>query len=77
MERPTSNSFAMKFRMLAALFLGLVLMAAACGSDADTEAAGGGEVDGDKPTINFVVNPWTASALNVEVARDIIESEPG
>jgi len=77
MERPTSNSFAMKFRMLAALFLGLVLMAAACGSDADTEAAGGGEVDGDKPTINFVVNPWTASALNVEVARAIIESELG
>ncbi len=42
--------------------------------DGDNAAA---EPDGDKPTINFVVNPWTASALNVEVARQIIESELG
>lgn len=76
MERPMPTSFAVSFRTLAALFLGLALVAAACGSDDGTEA-GAGEVDGDKPTINFVVNPWTASALNVEVARAIIESELG
>ncbi|MDH3300818.1 MAG: hypothetical protein OES24_09955 [Acidimicrobiia bacterium] len=76
MERPLSTSFATRFRTLAALFLGLVLVAAACGSDGDTETADG-EVDADKPTIGFVVNPWTASALNVEVARAIIESELG
>ncbi|MGA9277780.1 MAG: glycine betaine ABC transporter substrate-binding protein [Ilumatobacter sp.] len=33
--------------------------------------------DGDKPTINLVINPWTASALNVEVASQLIESELG
>ncbi len=86
MERPLSISFAAGFRTVVALFLGLALVAA-CGSDGDTEAAGGGVdddteaagggVDEDKPTISFVVNPWTASALNVEVARNIIESELG
>ncbi len=76
MGRPSSVSFAATVRKVLALFVGLALVAAACGSDGDTEA-GGGEVDGDKPTINFVVNAWTASALNVEVARAIIESELG
>ena len=76
MERPSQPSVAATLRKLTALLLTLALAAAACGSDGDTEAAGG-EVDGDKPTINFVVNPWTASALNVEVARAIIESELG
>jgi glycine betaine/proline transport system substrate-binding protein len=32
---------------------------------------------GDKPTINLVVNAWTASALNVEIAKQLIESELG
>jgi glycine betaine/proline transport system substrate-binding protein len=68
------SSFLSKLGKAAALLLALALFAAACGSDGDTEAGG---VDEDKPTINFVVNPWTASALNVEVARQIIESELG
>ena len=33
--------------------------------------------DGDKPTITLVVNAWTASALNVAVARQLIEAELG
>ena len=33
--------------------------------------------DDDKPTISLVVNPWTASALNVAVAAQLIESELG
>ena len=32
---------------------------------------------GDKPTISLVVNPWSASRLNVEVAKNIIESQLG
>jgi len=68
------TSFISKLGKLAALLVALAVLASACGSDDDTESAG---PDEDKPTINFVVNPWTASALNVEVARQIIESELG
>lgn len=49
--------------------LALVLVAAACG--------GGGGAAGDGPQINLVANPWTASALNVEIAKQLIESELG
>jgi glycine betaine/proline transport system substrate-binding protein len=49
--------------------------------DGDDMAADDGddmaEDDGDKPTISLVVNPWTASALNVAVAQQLIESELG
>jgi glycine betaine/proline transport system substrate-binding protein len=47
---------------------------------ADTGAAteeAGGEVDSSKPTINLIVNPWSASRLNAEIAKNIIESELG
>ncbi len=44
----------------------LALLAAACGGE-----AGGGE------EITLIVNPWTASRLNAEVAKNIIESELG
>lgn len=46
--------------------LALASMAAACG--------GGG---GDSATINLVANAWTASALNAEIAKQLIESELG
>jgi glycine betaine/proline transport system substrate-binding protein len=46
----------------------------AAGSEA-TEAPA--EPSGDKPTINLVVNPWSASRLNVEVAKNLIENELG
>ena len=58
------------------LMLALALVVAACGSDGDDAAAGGG-VDADKPTINLIVNPWTASRMNAEVAANIIENELG
>jgi glycine betaine/proline transport system substrate-binding protein len=70
----------MKKRTLT-LLLALGLVAAACGDSdggADTTATGetsppatGGE------TINIAVNPWTASALNAEIAKVIIEQELG
>ncbi len=44
-------------------------------SDAADDAAA--PDTGDKPTINLVVNPWSASRLNVEVAKNIIENELG
>lgn len=47
----------------------LALIAVACG--------GGAGSDGDKPTITLIVNPWSASRLNVEVAKNIIENELG
>lgn len=31
----------------------------------------------DKPTINLIVNPWSASRLNVEVAKNLIENQLG
>jgi glycine betaine/proline transport system substrate-binding protein len=51
----------------------LTMAVAACGGD---EGADGG-VDADKPTINLIVNPWTASRLNAEVAKVIIEEQLG
>jgi glycine betaine/proline transport system substrate-binding protein len=48
-------------------------------AESETEAseAPAAEPDGDKPTIEIVVNPWTASALNAEIASQLIESELG
>jgi glycine betaine/proline transport system substrate-binding protein len=43
----------------------------------DGTAASAAEPDGDKPTIEIVVNPWTASALNAEIASQLITSELG
>jgi glycine betaine/proline transport system substrate-binding protein len=57
------------------LLAALALVVAACGGD-DAGGDGGG-VDPDKPTINLIVNPWSASRLNVEVAKNIIENELG
>jgi glycine betaine/proline transport system substrate-binding protein len=81
----------MKKRILAAPLIVLALVAAACGSDdnssgsADTAAPGestaaSGEPatdTGNNETITLVVNPWTASALNVAVAQQLIEAELG
>ena len=70
------------------LLLAVALIAAACGggdtattADATATTAEGAETtaapSGDKPTINLVVNAWTASALNVEIAKQLIETELG
>ncbi len=49
----------------------LAVVAAACGG------GGAGGPDPNKPTINLIVNPWSASRLNVEVAKNIIENQLG
>lgn len=59
-----------------AVLLAAILLMAACGGDDDGDTAAGGD-GGDKPTINLVVNPWTASALNAAVAEQLIESQLG
>ena len=48
---------------------------AAADTGAATEDAGA--VDSSKPTINLIVNPWSASRLNAEIAKNIIESQLG
>lgn len=69
------------------LLLAVALVAAACGGGDTTTTAGGATQTtggtettapaGDKPTINLVANAWTASALNAEIAKQLIESELG
>ncbi len=79
------------YRGLLALLAATTLALAACGSSGDETTAGSGggsggttggsssegKADGDKPTITLVVNAWTASALNVAIAKQIIEDELG
>ncbi len=79
------------YRGLMALLAATALALAACGSSGGDTTAGTGGSDsggttggktepasgGDKPTITLVVNAWTASALNVAVAKQIIENELG
>ncbi|HSJ34733.1 MAG TPA: glycine betaine ABC transporter substrate-binding protein, partial [Acidimicrobiia bacterium] len=74
-------------RLWVVLAVAASMLLAACGDDgttATTASPGDGTTattsapaDGDKPTINLAVNPWTASALNVEVAKLIIEENLG
>jgi glycine betaine/proline transport system substrate-binding protein len=44
---------------------------------ADTEGDTQGDTGGDKPTIVLVQNAWTASALNAEIAKQLIETNLG
>ena len=69
--------------------LAMAMVMAACGDDGGASSTTTAAADpdettadttapaGDLPTISLAVNPWTASALNVEVAKQIIESELG
>ncbi len=50
--------------------------AAPAATEGDTGGDTGGE-RGDKPTIVLVQNAWTASALNVEIAKQLIETNLG
>ncbi|HJU80228.1 MAG TPA: ABC transporter substrate-binding protein [Acidimicrobiia bacterium] len=73
------------------VLVALSVLAAACGGGdgatattagdgtATTGAATGGTVgiDPNNPTINLAVNPWTASLLNVEIAKQLIEAHLG
>jgi glycine betaine/proline transport system substrate-binding protein len=64
LERLKGNQMKRLFALLAAL----ALIVAACGGDSAGD---------DNPTITFVVNPWTASALNVSVAAQLVTDELG
>ncbi len=73
----------MKNRLLMGLFV-VSLIAAACGGgdSAGTTAADGSTdgtvgIDTSKPTISLAVNPWTAAALNAEIAKQLIEAHLG
>ncbi len=50
---------------------------AAGGAATESSAAGGAASSGDKPKITLVANAWTASALDAEIAKQLIESELG
>jgi glycine betaine/proline transport system substrate-binding protein len=60
------------------VFVVLALIVAACGGDGEGSGDGDGDGGGGgTETITLIVNPWTASRLNAEVAANIIESELG
>ena len=60
------------------VFVVLALVVAACGGDGEGSGDGDGDGGGGgTETITLIVNPWTASRLNAEVAANIIESELG
>jgi glycine betaine/proline transport system substrate-binding protein len=61
-------------RRILLLLTVVALVVAACG---DGEEGGGGGEGGGTEQITLIVNPWTASRLNVEVAKNIIENELG
>jgi len=80
------------FKLLAIL-LSLVLLAAACGDDSDdtdsgddaadsSDASDSGDdaADGDRgtqETITLAIQPWNGSAVNVAVAKQLLEQELG
>ncbi len=55
----------------------VALAGAACGSSDDSEAGAAESAGGGTETITLIVNPWSASRLNVEVAKNIIENQLG
>lgn len=60
------------------LLSAMALVVAACGGDGGTSDGDSGDSGGGgTETITLIVNPWTASRLNAEVAKNIIESELG
>jgi len=66
------------------LLIAALALVAACGDgsgSSTTAAAGDGSTTAapatDGETINLVANAWTASALNAEIAKQLIESELG
>ena len=70
---------------LLALALSATVGFAGCSSgskDTDAAASGGSAAavaapSGDKPTIKLVENAWTASAIDVEIAKQLIETNLG
>lgn len=70
----------LKYTRWLILSLILVLILAACGDSDDDENKddkGSSADTSGKPTITLAYNPWTASELNVNVAKIILEKEIG
>ncbi len=67
----------MKKTLIALMALAIIATACGDGETTDTADGDGGEASGESVTINLIVNPWTASRLNAEVAKVIIEQEMG
>ena len=65
-----------KKRLIAALVVAGSLIGAACGGsdDSGSESAGGG---GGTETIKIVRNNWSASAVEVEIVKILIEENLG
>ncbi len=65
-------------KKLLSVLVPFLLVATACGGGSDSEATeSSGGSGGGTEKITLVVNPWTASALNASVAKQLIESELG
>jgi len=59
---------------LGAVLVAVALVAASCGDDDGGDAGGD---TGSQDTITLAINPWNGSALNVEVAAQLLETELG
>ncbi|MEZ5341516.1 MAG: glycine betaine ABC transporter substrate-binding protein [Acidimicrobiales bacterium] len=70
------SAIKVSFGRAIALLLALAMVAAACGSDSDT-SSGESSSGGGGGTITLAVNPWNGSAVNVAVAKQLLESELG
>ncbi len=78
-----------KLLLILGLMAAFAMVAAACGDDDDDTAAESGDTGGETaegdtggggdggPTITLVANAWTASALNAEIASQLIEANLG
>lgn len=81
----TEGETVRRSRSVVAMSLLLVgaMFAAACGDDDEptTQPSGDSSADtepsGDKPAIKIVQNAWTASAIEAEIAKQLIEKELG
>jgi glycine betaine/proline transport system substrate-binding protein len=67
--------------LVAAALIGSALILGACGGSSDPAADATGDAvaapSGDKPAIKIVQNAWTASALEAELAKQVIEANLG
>jgi glycine betaine/proline transport system substrate-binding protein len=70
----------MKHRIWISL-IAVAMLVGACGDSGGTATTTAGSdgtaASGDGETINIVANAWTASAINAEIAKQLIESELG
>jgi glycine betaine/proline transport system substrate-binding protein len=73
---PTQHPWWRRLPMLLLIFLAACAPAAAPGSS-PAPAAGEAATDAEKITIKLAENPWSASALNVQIAKILLEEQLG